>query len=807
MKIQCSCGAKYAFDVQPEMLSKPVRFVCASCGLDSSAFVNGLIRQELAGTSGSTSLAPPIEAAAAPAMVSGQSEPAAPPAPPTPRVRIHSGGAKAWETAPAATDDRFCAKHPAQRSVNECLVCHKAMCSKCMELFGYVCSPLCRQKGELQGLEIPVFAGQKSVVEARKWRKVGWAAAAVCVLLITLLGALGWYEFFGSRPRVAFSIRFENAAYSGQSRLCGQDQIVFLHGGRLARHDLQTRKEIWSCQLIDPKEVERVVQETIKSLRALQDRLNNEAPDAAPVKIPPPDRLARNVERDMADSLQLRVAGQNVWVASPAKLTRYGWDDGKPAQEILLAEMADGLIERGDEWLLLGAEPGKQIITRINLATGQQRREEIAEPAALAMAAPRPGKPAVSAPRTQSAKATVGLPVGTAGRDAGKPLDPNKVADQASRLSVPGKIALPAVLSINRNQERALAEMGGTARSATTARPEPEISEQFSLIPAAEGSVQFAVRLLEARMVTRKAMKDAPKKSALEGAPTIAKTAEVANEILNEMQRERGGDTVTEDESRYHVTIRRPNAKDAPDWAGEVIGPPALFPLKTVDVLTAGKTLIVLDKRNKKLWEGTLSQPVRGGGAAMDEDEATQGLGPCVERGDTLYVFDQAVLSAFELKTGNARWRLPSVGIAGVFFDDEGMLYANTTTASPESLKYSKQIDVSQKTSASIVKADPRSGKILWATETSGAMSYLAGKFIYTVQFYRPDESDEENPYTPDTGFETPPYLRIRRINPKNGREMWEHFQQRAPLDVQFDRNSIQLVFKKEVQVLRFLSL
>jgi hypothetical protein len=36
---------------------------------------------------------------------------------------------------------------------------------------------------------------------------------------------------------------------------------------------------------------------------------------------------------------------------------------------------------------------------------------------------------------------------------------------------------------------------------------------------------------------------------------------------------------------------------------------------------------------------------------------------------------------------------------------------------------------------------------------------------------------------------------------------MWEHFQQRAPLDIQFDRNTIRLVFRKEVQVLRFLAL
>ena len=75
MKIQCACGAKYAFDVTPEMAENPVRFVCQNCGLDSSDFVNGLIRQELG-------LGTPVAIAAA----------AGPPPPPvsiaTPRLHV-----------------------------------------------------------------------------------------------------------------------------------------------------------------------------------------------------------------------------------------------------------------------------------------------------------------------------------------------------------------------------------------------------------------------------------------------------------------------------------------------------------------------------------------------------------------------------------------------------------------------------------------------------------------------------------------------------------------------------------------------
>jgi outer membrane protein assembly factor BamB len=271
------------------------------------------------------------------------------------------------------------------------------------------------------------------------------------------------------------------------------------------------------------------------------------------------------------------------------------------------------------------------------------------------------------------------------------------------------------------------------------------------------------------------------------------------------MQRDRGGDTVDEDESRYQVTVRLPGAKDTPDWTGEVVGPPALYPLKTVNVIAAGKSLTVLDKSNKKKWQAPLSYRVAEGAGALDEEHAPFGLGPCVERGDTLYIIDQGVLTAFDLEKGGARWRLPSVGITGLFFDDEGKIYVNSTTASPENIKYSRQIDVTEKTSAVILKLDPQKGTTLWVAEPGGQISHLSGRFIYTLQSFQPDD-DEDNPYTPDTGFEALPYMKLKRINPKNGRVMWEYFQQRCPLDVQFEKNSIQLVFKKEVQVLKFLS-
>ena len=57
----------------------------------------------------------------------------------------------------------------------------------------------------------------------------------------------------------------------------------------------------------------------------------------------------------------------------------------------------------------------------------------------------------------------------------------------------------------------------------------------------------------------------------------------ILNEQLNEMQRNSGGGTVTEDESAYSVAVHVPDAPDAADWTAQVTGPPhpgAVGPLR-----------------------------------------------------------------------------------------------------------------------------------------------------------------------------------------------------------------------------------
>lgn len=868
MKIQCACGAKFAFEVTPEQAQQPVKFVCPSCGRDSSDYVTALVRQQFGLTAPAApaidvapppqiapppnrpttdvspaasapalripsapvkiSVAPPAPAPVAPQPVVAPPAPvpaAAPHVPPPPvtrptppvappvsvQTRLRRDEPKPQDTGEPVKDARFCLKHPGMRTTENCVVCQKPICPRCMELFGYVCSPHCKEKADLQGIDVPVFEGQSSLVERRKWRKVGLIAGSITAAILGFVAVWCWYSWYGSRPHVAFAVRFEKQAYSGESVLAADNQIVFLHGGKLARYDLKQQKEIWSLGLIDDKAIEIGVDKTIKALQEAQRKRDQERPDADPIPIPSREEMVKMAERYEAAALQLRVVGKNIWVTSDGKLVQHDWDTGKAGKELPMRDSFRGMIARGDELLMLDQESGKEIVTHINLATGTTETEKVAVPedsttnVAAKTAPPAKSGIAKTGGRTAKKETGGGLPVTGADPDGAKPLDPQKVGDQVSRMSLPGQIALPALLSLNRGQQRALDEMNdnGRPRSSSASAEDFDAPSGFVLIPARDGYVQFSTRLIEHRLVTREAMKAKPKKSALDGAVNVTQSMEVANEIFNDMQRDAGGGSVTEDESRYQVTVRRADGKGNAEWTAEVVGSPSLYPLKSVNVVAVNKKIIVLDKDNKKLWESALTYNVVG--RDLDGDSDTTGQGPCVERENVLYVFDQGVLSAFNLKTGDALWRLPSVGISGLFFDDHGMMYVNSTTAGPDSIKYSRQIDLSTKTSGLILKVDPHTGKQLWARETRGGLHYISGKYLYTFESHQAP-TEEDGGRRMQVGLETESFFRVRRINPSNGKDMWAHYQPRCPLDAKFDKNTIHLVFKKEVQVLKFIS-
>jgi len=670
-----------------------------------------------------------------------------------------------------------------------------------MVLFGYVCSPHCKEKADLQGIEVPAFEGQRDAVEGKRWRKIGLVATTIGAVIVAILGTWFWYAWFGSTPKPVVTLRFEDeSAMSGMSAVCGEEQMVFLHGDKLSRYDLKANQQIWLRHVLDKKKLGEAAAAEVKEMQA----------DAAKGehfgKIPSVEKHTKEMIRRAEESLQLRVQGQNIWVTDGEKVKRYDWNSGEPKQEVEFDGDFSSAVLRGDH-LEFREQVGdaRLSITRFNLASGKVETDEIG----AKTAAPQMSLSALIAAAGNG---------GTPATGGAKGLNPQQLGATVANASLPGKLAAPATISVALRQQEALDAMeemdadvptgGGTGLS------EEEMDkflfmEHSELIPTEQGFVQVTSQMKEKNIVVRSAAKAAPKKSALDGPVNAAATMDIANELLNEMSRNSGADLVREDHSKYRVRIHLGGGKEISDWEGEVVGTPELYPQKTVNVLVGGKTLIVLDQQNKKKWESALNYPVSGEGSFLELDRAERrGLGPVVERVDALYVFDQGVLSAFELGSGNARWRLPSVGITSMFFDDEGMIYLNTTTASPDKIKYSRQIDVNDNTGDIVLKLDSKNGKEIWKHSMGGNIAYLSGKYIYTLSYTMPrDDDDEYDENLAALGLESKPYIRIRRISPKNGRVLWDHYQPRGALDIQIHDNTFQLVLKKEVQVLKFLSL
>jgi hypothetical protein len=781
------------------MHKNPVRFVCPVCGVDASEFVDGLVRRELGQTSapGHNPVDVLIMAQSKANLHEALLETPPPPRSATVLRQEMPAPGCAKEGVMDEPDAQVCSKHAGELATAKCYICAKPICPKCMQLFGYVCSPLCKARADSRGIHVPVYAGQRSLVEARRWRRIGWAATALGVAILGMVGFWVWYAAFGSKPRVVFSVRFPQPAFAGQSLVSGKekDQLIFLHGGTLARYDLKKNQKLWSLELLDRKAFADLAAAQAQALQQGNLKLRDEGADALP-PLPSPDELNQAAERTIEQQLALHVRGKNIWVVSQDKVTLFDWETGNPAKEFAASARTGALIASGDEVLLIDAGSTKPVLTHLNLGSCESRTEDLSETEAkLLVAKANAGKPQLDSPG--------GLPVNP-GKDMGQPLDPTRVAAQVQRMSTASKTALPAVLANSINQERALAELnddGHPKPASETVHLIPH--SDFSLVPDQDAPVQMSLRLVEAHVIQHNAMKAAPTRSAFGGAGVGLDTTEASNELLNQVQRERGGEAIEEDMSRYQVTLRGTGSETS--WTGEVAGPPRLFPLQTVNVLAVGKTIIVFDKANKKLWQNSLTYDVGTRPTELERREPASVHGPCLEHKGSLYVVDEGKLTAFDLPSGNVRWGLPSVGVSSVFFDDQNMMYVNSTTASPESIKYKRQINLSDKVNPVVLKVDSRIGAILWQAESVGQVSYVSGKFIYAVQIFEPSP-DDDNPLANQSGAEPSPYVHIRRLDPRNGQEIWDHFQERAPLDVAFDQNMIRLVFKKEVQVLKFLS-
>jgi outer membrane protein assembly factor BamB len=316
--------------------------------------------------------------------------------------------------------------------------------------------------------------------------------------------------------------------------------------------------------------------------------------------------------------------------------------------------------------------------------------------------------------------------------------------------------------------------------------------------------VELRVKLLEPKVTFVQTIKPRGPTHINSSLTASSSSADVAEEVFNDIKRDQTGGVKGIDESRYEATIRRWIGAEPVEWKGAVTGVPMFFSLKTVDLLVAGKQLTVFDKQNKKLFSAQLAYAVNG---RYQPDRWDRQSVPAVEGNGGLYFFDEGVLTAFSLPSGEVRWRLTSVGISKVQFDDHGVLYVDSTSGSPDDIQYSDQIKL-DKAAPVLLKIDPASGKILWHVAQEGQGCFLSGPFLYAASAEQGGIAlanglaEALNAPRPDA----PVYFHLYRLDPADGRILWDFYRTEAPAELSFQQNRFLIRFGSEVQVWKFLT-
>ena len=700
IKIECSCETRFAFDVEPVNGRMPVRVNCPGCGADRTDLANEMIRQR---------------SAAAPAPA-----PASSPVRQPMRVAVPPAPVEAVPLTAATVT--FCFRHLKNPAVERCRVCGKPICDECMKQYGYACSIFCRKRAEETGVDLPVYAQHRTVVEARITRIAAWIWRLAVLVVTGVVGIWIWYAFFASHPRVIYSEPLLHGDRARFYQLLVPHQVLLIKADRMSLLDVEQQRPLWSVPL-----------------------------NVGFYRPPPRDKSKPDIYEQVSLYPEPHVIAttNDLWILFPGRLVQYDRRSGNTKQQILLNPPFFGLAQSDSAISLISSdESGQQIMTRVTLADGTAKTDPIQFTRAAALPS--------------------------------------------------NNVARPVAVAPSVSPETKFGRVFAAARSVLPVDHQPEEEKRPGDQFVADGAnvVQVKMDLLEHKTIMRQAMRNQKKKAQVDGNLTAGQSLDAAEEMLNEARRAQTGGEEEEDVSRFQVTLRRWPAGSAPDWTGEVVGPPSFFALKTLNVLVARNVLRVFDKHNRQLWTANLTYSIA---PHYSEDFATEADPPCVESGNTLYVFDQGMLTSFDAAGGAVQWRLTSVGISQVQLDDQKHLYVTSTTASPDTIQFSQQVDISSKANPVILKVDAVTGRVLWRTEGIGTRCFVSGKYVYIAKA-------ATSPLT-TIGEDPVYYFDLYRLSPSDGHPMWDYSQSRQPVQIEVQENEILIHFAGELQVLKFLTL
>lgn len=811
LKLNCQCGQKYSFDVEPVNGRMPFTVACPMCGIDGTAAANAILAQmapaqpaqkpqfTILSVSGTT----PAPAQPAPTY---QAPPAAPAAPTTagvpavpagkPRLRM-AGGASAHAAAPAAATaapaahaGEMCNRHTDKPAASHCTVCKKPICPECMSMFGYLCSVGCRYQAEQQGIVVPKYKFQKRSVEAREFRKGAMITVAVLVFVFAVIGAWYWYDYTGSKPKLSYTIKPEGGR-SVYSQFLGDNKILMVSSAKATLHDIKTKQDVWSTDIKDvapatpkpaaandtgdeatPATAGTAQQQNLRA--AVGAKLRGGTTAKAPAKTAYPTKQpARTTTKAAAAAAP---TADEMDSSDDESDYSYGYgsgfsDYGTPN---VFVDSENVWVCSGSSIKCLDAKTG--LLKKTVPVTGRVVQFTASDNNLLLVTAPSDTHRLLTKIETPSGNVTTN-----------EVIVPRPAKKTLKKGELPVNVEPTARYLLHRELE-----------DRKLYRPQV-IQTSSEFFASGDNLVELRVRLAEVKTEFVETMKKRGP-SVVNGSLSASSNAKaVAEEIFNDLKRSETGGVREIDRSTYAVTIRRYAGKEPIDWTNSVVGVPLFFTFKTVDVLIADKKLIALDKQNKKLFESTLTYGV----------PETTHAAPGVEMDGVLYFFDQGVLTAFEVPSGNVRWRLPTVGITAIQADSKGMLYIDTSSAAPEDIQYADQIKM-EKVDAVLLKVDPKTGKILWKATNYGAQHFLTGKYLYGSSSFV-GGLGLGNALKDALGMATsgPRYFHLYRLDPKNGELIWDYSKndEGSPRQIDFQNNKIAMNYGDEIRIMKLLQI
>jgi outer membrane protein assembly factor BamB len=307
------------------------------------------------------------------------------------------------------------------------------------------------------------------------------------------------------------------------------------------------------------------------------------------------------------------------------------------------------------------------------------------------------------------------------------------------------------------------------------------------------------IRLKEKRIRTRDAIKAGSDKELEAAADTAAahsvdELKAITSLIRNDAARLNGEATERVDDSTYEVILTRPFEPESPAWTGTLRGRVQVFSTPTLHLITAGTKLLAFAPGNRKAWEATLGSPVPIHRSDIEPETSAQ---PWLEAGGKLFFADGAFLTAFDAKSGQVAWRLPSVGIRKLQMDGEGNLYVLSDNLHVETLTYAA--DASLRDSVPLtMRVGAADGKIRWQMEKYEDV-WASGKDVYVLREGKNPGDLEHQVFAPGSAPEA--RVKIYKLSRGNGEPMWEWFQTRRPRAVEVQGKKVALLFGDELQI------